>query len=169
MVKIYKQPFAHDGDTIAIPDASQPDGKMSNADGWTHDYQLPKTDPNYKPVGRQNITGGWPIGANVRHGGSYWQSLANANTEEPGTGVLWRELLFNNLVPASETVRGVIQLATEAQAQGLTDDETALTPAKLADAFGGANQGFAPNGYQRLPGGLIIQWGAIHIQAARAE
>ena len=38
MVKIYKQPFAHDGDTIAIPDASQPDGKMSSADGWTPDY-----------------------------------------------------------------------------------------------------------------------------------
>ena len=57
MVKIYKQPFAHDGDAIAIPDASQPDGKMSSADGWTPDYQLPNTDPNYKPVGRQEMNG----------------------------------------------------------------------------------------------------------------
>lgn len=186
MVKIYKQPFAHDGDTIAIPDASQPDGKMSSADGWTPDYQLPKTDPNYKPVGRQemngvfkevtealgqlqqfgfadwqSIAGGWPIGANVRHAGGYWQSLDNANTEEPGTGVLWKELLFGNLVPASESIQGLIQLATTGEAQALLNDAKAMTPAKLAAAFGGGNQLLTASGYQKLPSGLIIQWGVI--------
>ena len=35
----------------------------------------------------------------------------------------------------------------------------ALTPARLADAFKGANQSLSGNGYQKLPGGLIIQWG----------
>lgn len=190
MVKIYKQPFAHDGDTIAIPDASQPDGKMSSADGWTPDYQLPKTDPNYKPVGRQemngvfkevtealgqlqqfgfadwqSIAGGWPIGANVRHAGGYWQSLDNANTEEPGTGVLWKELLFGNLVPASESIQGLIQLATTGEAQALLNDAKAMTPAKLAAAFGGGNQLLTASGYQKLPSGLIIQWG-LNLAAA---
>lgn len=113
MVKIYKQPFAHGGDTIAIPDASQPDGKMSSADGWTPDYQLPKTDPNYKPVGRQEMNGvfkevtealgqvqvqgsatwsadgaPYPINAQVYHNGKQWIAL-RANSVEPVVGADW--------------------------------------------------------------------------------
>lgn len=60
---------------------------------------------------------------------------------------------------ASESVKGIAKLATTAQAQALTDDTTIITPAKLADAFKGANQSFAANGYQKLPGGFILQWG----------
>lgn len=59
---------------------------------------------------------------------------------------------------ASESLAGLIKLATTAQAQALVDDETALTPKKLADAFEGSNQLLSSNGYQKLPGGLIIQW-----------
>lgn len=113
MVKIYKQPFAHDGDTIAIPDASQPDGKMSSADGWTPDYQLPKTDPNYKPVGRQEMNGvfkevtealgqvqvqgaaSWspdgapyPVNAQVYRNGKQWLAL-RPNSVEPAEGEDW--------------------------------------------------------------------------------
>lgn len=106
MVKIYKQPFAHDGDAIAIPDASQPDGKMSSADGWTPDYQLPKTDPNYKPVGRQEMNGvfkeiteslgeiqqfgfakwqpmQWPQGARVVEGGVVYRALTQTSQQPP--------------------------------------------------------------------------------------
>ena len=113
MVKIYKQPFAHGGDAIAIPDASQPDGKMSSADGWTPDYQLPKTDPNYRPVGRQEMNGvfkevteslgqvqvqgaaSWsadgapyPINAQVYHDGKQWIAL-RANSVAPVEGADW--------------------------------------------------------------------------------
>lgn len=113
MVKIYKQPFARDGDTIEIPEASQPDGKMSSADGWTPDYQLPKTDPNYKPVGRQEMNGvfkevtealgqvqvqgaaSWsvdgapyPINAQVYHSGKQWIALRE-NSVEPVGGANW--------------------------------------------------------------------------------
>ena len=113
MVKIYKQPFAHGGDTIAIPDASQPDGKMSSADGWTVDYQLPKIDPNYKPVGRQEMNGvfkevtealgqvqvqgsatwsadgaPYPINAQVYHNGKQWLAL-RANSVAPVDGADW--------------------------------------------------------------------------------
>lgn len=188
-MKIFKTPFAATGDRIAIPVVEQPSGEVSQPTGWTPDYQLPNTDPNYKPVGRdemngvlfeitealgqiqqfgfadwQSITGGWPLGANVRHDGGYWQSLANANTEEPGTGVLWKELLFDNLVPASETIQGLVRLATTAEAQALTDDVTALTPKKLADAFGGKGKVFAGNDYTILPNGLIRQWGKVSIE-----
>ena len=64
------------------------------------------------------------------------------------------------LVPsAGEAAKGLIELATAAEAQGLTDAERAITPAALAAALKGSNQWLAGSGYQRLPGGLIIQWG----------
>jgi hypothetical protein len=50
-------------------------------------------------------------------------------------------------------------VASTAQAQALASNTTIITPLRLADAFGGSNQSFAANGYQKLPGGLIIQWG----------
>lgn len=66
------------------------------------------------------------------------------------------------LVPAaSETVPGLIERATAAEAQALSDTVRALTPAMLAEAFKGANQSAGSSGYQRLPGGVIIQWGSV--------
>lgn len=50
-------------------------------------------------------------------------------------------------------------VASAAQAQGLTSNTTLLTPLRLAEAFQGANQSNAVSGFQKLPGGLIIQWG----------
>lgn len=67
---------------------------------------------------------------------------------------------------ASELVSGLVKIATTAQAQALTDDTKALTPAKLAAAFGGSNQGLTANGYQKIPGGLIVQWGSFTAAAA---
>lgn len=64
------------------------------------------------------------------------------------------------LVPAaSDTTAGLIERATAAEAQGLSDAARAITPATLAAALQGANQQLGANGYQRLPGGLILQWG----------
>lgn len=60
---------------------------------------------------------------------------------------------------ASTARKGMVQLATSAEAQALTDALKALTPATLAAALKGGNQLLAPNGYQKLPGGMIIQWG----------
>ncbi len=57
---------------------------------------------------------------------------------------------------ASASVRGVVQLATTALVQGGTDAVTAITPAALAGAM---TKSLAASGYQRLPSGLIIQWG----------
>ncbi|WP_139197173.1 gp53-like domain-containing protein [Vreelandella subterranea] len=67
---------------------------------------------------------------------------------------------------ASETKKGILRLSTSAQAQELADDNTALTPAKLADAFKNLNHSLGPSGYQIFPGGLIIQWGETEGYAA---
>ena len=62
-------------------------------------------------------------------------------------------------VTATETRAGLLEIATTAEARALTNDTTALTPKKLADAFVGGNQSLTANGYQKMPGGLIVQWG----------
>lgn len=73
------------------------------------------------------------------------------------------------LVPAaSETEQGKIEIATAAESQGLTDLVRALTPGRLTSAFQGSNQNLAANGYQRLPGGVILQWGTTAALALNA-
>lgn len=67
---------------------------------------------------------------------------------------------IDKIVPAaSETVAGRLEIATASEAQALADGTKALTPAALSEAFKGANRSHAASGFQRLPGGLILQWG----------
>ncbi|OZI36407.1 hypothetical protein CEG14_15525 [Bordetella genomosp. 1] len=61
---------------------------------------------------------------------------------------------------ATETRAGIVRLASSELAQGLNDDETVLTPKKLADAFSGTNLMEAVPGYLTLPNGLTLVWGA---------
>lgn len=61
---------------------------------------------------------------------------------------------------ASETEAGVVEIATDAEAfagtsTGSTGAILALTPTNFT-----ATQSLSSNGYQRLAGGLIIQWGS---------
>jgi len=72
------------------------------------------------------------------------------------------------IVDASETVKGIIEIATAAEAQALTDDLRALTPAKLKAALQGSNQSLSGSGYQKLPGGLILQWGSYSFVASNS-
>lgn len=62
-------------------------------------------------------------------------------------------------VSSSETVSGIIELATTAETQAGTDNSRAITPLELFNSLKGSNQSLASNGYQKLHGGLIIQWG----------
>ena len=55
-----------------------------------------------------------------------------------------------------------IAIASTAQAQAGTDDTTAISPLKLAESLQGVNQSLVTNGYQKLHGGLIIQWGKFN-------
>lgn len=64
------------------------------------------------------------------------------------------------LVPdATETDRGKVELASAAEAQAMSNASCAITPATLAAAMKGGNQSLTSSGWQKLPGGMILQWG----------
>lgn len=65
-------------------------------------------------------------------------------------------LTLLGLQDASETLKGRIEIATDAEVAALTDSVRAITPAGLGSEF---TKSFGYNGYQKLPGGLIVQWG----------
>ena len=69
---------------------------------------------------------------------------------------------------ATTTDPGKVRLATDLESQEQTTDGGVLTARKLAVAFGGANTLREDNGYQKLPNGLIIQWGAFETGASSA-
>lgn len=62
---------------------------------------------------------------------------------------------------ATESIAGIMRIATAAEAQSFLSDSIALTPKKLADAFGGSNQSQTSPGYLKLPSGIIIQWSTV--------
>lgn len=53
-----------------------------------------------------------------------------------------------------------VNFASSAEAQAMASSVKSISPASLAAALQGANQSLAASGYQRLPGGLILQWGS---------
>lgn len=64
---------------------------------------------------------------------------------------------------ASETVRGVLKVATQPQTNAGTADDVAVTPKKLR---GGVT--FSDAGFLRLPawmGGYVLQWGFVSVSA----
>jgi hypothetical protein len=114
MAKRFVVPFATGGDKSVTPDATDPGGAISYTQGWPSAYQLPNTDPAYRPVGRQEMNGvlnditgalvelqtiGFPewvavaglvvpyrINAYVRHTDVVWRSKIANNSDEPGVG-----------------------------------------------------------------------------------
>lgn len=78
---------------------------------------------------------------------------------ESGT-VATEQYVDAKTVASSETVSGVIELATTAEARSGTDAVRAITPLQLFNSLKGSNQSLASSGYQKLHGGLIIQWGS---------
>lgn len=63
---------------------------------------------------------------------------------------------------ASETVKGKIEIATQAEALAGMDDERAMTSLKVTKLFTDTGrQSLAASGYQYLPGGLLMQWGSV--------
>ena len=61
---------------------------------------------------------------------------------------------------ATENIAGIIKISTTAQVSAGTDDTTAVTPYKLKELYtAGASK--TQNGYQKLPSGVIVQWGIV--------
>ena len=61
---------------------------------------------------------------------------------------------------ATENIAGVIKISSTAQVSAGTDNTTAVSPYKLKELFtSGASK--TQNGYQKLPSGVILQWGVV--------
>lgn len=63
---------------------------------------------------------------------------------------------------------GLAELSNEVRSFGSDSQDWTnvlklLTPKGLDDSLKGGNQLLATNGYQKLPGGLIIQWGSVSV------
>lgn len=76
----------------------------------------------------------------------------------PSNATYWTKYSTHISPDASTTVKGIAQVATTAEAQAWVSDADMMTPLKLAQAFQTANQNLSSNGFQKFPGGLIIQW-----------
>ena len=61
---------------------------------------------------------------------------------------------------ATESIAGTIKISTTGQVSAGTDNTTAVSPAKLKEIFVNGSRK-TQNGYQKLPGGLIVQWGMV--------
>lgn len=66
-------------------------------------------------------------------------------------------------------VDGKTTVASTAQSQALTSNTTLVTPLRLSEAFKGGNQSLTSKGIQKLPGGLIMQWGTVSFGALGAN
>ena len=65
---------------------------------------------------------------------------------------------------ASETVQGIVELATAAEALTGSSTSLALTPGGFA-----GNKSLAAAGYYKFPGGLIIQWGGSTVGSTSSD
>ena len=68
-------------------------------------------------------------------------------------------------IQATELVAGVVKIATQTEVDAGTDDTKIVTSKKLKALFAGSNVNFGVNGYEKLPNGLIRQWGWSAIPA----
>ncbi|EUD10465.1 hypothetical protein [Providencia alcalifaciens] len=118
MTKIFKVPFATQGDRTSIPNEVQADGSVSYTQGYGYDYERDQvSDPAAKDIEREKMNGifhditeavgeiqnyglpkwaeegkPYPIRAIVYHKNKVWQSKIENNEVEPVTGAQWIEL-----------------------------------------------------------------------------
>jgi hypothetical protein len=114
-----------------------------------------------------------------QHGITVWDNAteyqASKSYVQGSNGNVYRALTTNtNIDPVSDGGTNwqalfLTRLATTGEAQGWTSDLVTLSPLKLAESFKGANQQLSGSGFQKMPGGFIIQWGAHIPSGANIE
>lgn len=115
---------------------------------------------NERGVGDWDSVTVYEPGALVMHTDNevYRCILTTTAGQDPSNATRWTKYSTYIAPAASETVAGLAERATTAEAQALSNDLAFLTALKLSDALKGSNQSLTANGFQKLPGGLIIQW-----------
>lgn len=86
--------------------------------------------------------------------------LTNTVTARTNLGVYGATQTYTKAEVDSRTT-----VSSTLQAQQQVSNSTLLTPLRLGEAFAGANQLIATAGFQRIPGGLLEQWGTIPVIA----
>lgn len=82
-------------------------------------------------------------------------AAAGITLDKANNAQLLAALVALGVRAATTALTGVVELATTAETVAGTDADRAVTPAGLA----GFAKSLAANGYAKLPGGLILQWG----------
>jgi len=101
---------------------------------------------------------------------SFTEYQANASYCQGNNGIIYKCQITNTNVNPVGDNSGTWKVAfvdsaaapipsTSAQSQAFTNNTAYITPLQLAQAFMGTNQSLASNGYQKLPNGVLIQWG----------
>lgn len=100
-------------------------------------------------------------------------TVDNKFTEgDPSTGVQPTEVADDWLNAVQEELAGVIVaagLTLKTAATETSDQLLAAIAALRTAAFTGSNQSLGANGYQRLPGGLILQWGQATVAGGAGQ
>lgn len=153
--------------------------------GWTAEvppFQWENWSQNRQDLGIAHI---------LQHGIAQWDALTEYQYSANGVksvvqgsnGVVYRAKQLNTgnnpiedlsntyweIAYASQAdVTAATTIASVAQAQALTANNVLISPLRLADSFKGVNQSLTANGFQKIPGGLIIQWGQASLSGTVA-
>lgn len=97
-------------------------------------------------------------------------SLVDNNTNDPNVGGVanvWRVYAGNGSVPnATSTVAGIMPVINSLNNTSVSSALSAAQGKAIADSFASLRQA---NGYQRIFGGLIIQWGTVDYSSNPGE
>ena len=114
----------------------------------------------------------------AQHGIAVWSPTleyqANKSFVQGSDGVVYKSITTHtNINPvggaagnwqsAFLTADQAVQVASAAQSRAMTANNVFLSPLQLANAFTGSNQSLSSTGYQKLPGGIVLQWGLASI------
>lgn len=112
------------------------------------------------------VTASWDEVSSGFNFASYLATQAQAEAGTDNTTYMSPLRVAQAVPSATESTSGRLQIATATQAQAYTSDSVALTPLKMKQAMQGSNISLSSNGYQKLPSGLIIQWGNFMASAS---
>lgn len=172
MTKFFETPFAQAGNKTAVPNALQPDGSISYTEGWSADYELPNTDPDYKPIGREQTNQMFfditeAMGLVQREGILFWDTTFaySQHARVIGSdGQVYKAVIANTgNDPTTDLGTNWIVvpqvIASQAEAEAGENNINVMTPLRIAQARGATGQWIelVANKAWRNPFGIIIQ------------